>query len=438
MANVYVWSGATGAGDGTSWTDAFTTLEAGLEDVTNGAAAGDIVLVAQDHAETFSTNTVLTSAGTATNPVIIYSADRADDSYSVATSAQVSPTGVNDLDVGGSAIAFGIWLHSGDNFGVGAPANMRWTFVDSHIETDDHWALRPNESEFRFINSTIEFNNSDSVWIALGGDEVRAVFDSCTFVDNGNSYTNFVSFGSPRVGCLGLFIGCDLSGLSVTNLVNHGGSGDERNRVSFENCKLPAGVAVSTGTILNQSYVKVINSDDGSSLYRTEIHQQGGSVVTDTSITKSFSDETGSGTGTSVSHKMTPNSGVNLLAPLEGISLIAYVDSTGSTTFEVEAVEDFTTALQDDEVWMTVHYLVTASEATHSRDSTRVFPGQTASALASGAGTGTWAGTLTGYRSVKFEKTVTVNNVGYYRVKIYLAKHESGKVLHYDPKVVVS
>ena len=73
MAAYYVWSGATGAGTGANWANAFTTLTTAF--VTE--VAGDTLYVAHDHAETTSSNLNLVSSGTVSNPTKVICVNRA-------------------------------------------------------------------------------------------------------------------------------------------------------------------------------------------------------------------------------------------------------------------------------------------------------------------------------------------------------------------------
>lgn len=80
MAIKYVYSGAAGANDGTSWANAWTDF--GSADGA-GTAAGDTVYVASDHSQD-TTNAAITydfSNGTHASPITILSVNRSDDTY---------------------------------------------------------------------------------------------------------------------------------------------------------------------------------------------------------------------------------------------------------------------------------------------------------------------------------------------------------------------
>jgi len=73
MASYYIWSGATGSANGTSWANAYTTLTTAF----SGKVAGDVFYVAQDHLEATAAAVTLTTAGTSANPSKVICVDRA-------------------------------------------------------------------------------------------------------------------------------------------------------------------------------------------------------------------------------------------------------------------------------------------------------------------------------------------------------------------------
>ena len=122
-----------------------------------------------------------------------------------------------------------------------------------------------------------------------------------------------------------------------------------------------------------------------------------------------------------------------------------YLESTGSKTFTVELIDDFETALQDDEVWLEIFYHATSGQIKQSVGTTRVLPGSTVATLSAGTGTGNWTGEPTSSRSVKLAVTATVNNIGDYSAVVHLGKYEAngadtnpGAALYVAPILTIS
>src|SRR5690349_22531992 len=100
MANVYVYSGAGGAGTGADWANAYTTLGA----ATAAKAAGDVFWIADDHAETAAAAKTITFPGTAGNPNFAYCALRTGGSVppvsaDLRTTGTITTTGNNAITV---------------------------------------------------------------------------------------------------------------------------------------------------------------------------------------------------------------------------------------------------------------------------------------------------------------------------------------------------
>jgi hypothetical protein len=112
--------------------------------------------------------------------------------------------------------------------------------------------------------------------------------------------------------------------------------------------------------------------------------------------------------------------------------MTAYLDSTGSKTFRVEALHDFTAAPNKDELWIEIRHLGTSNSCLFS-----VGGGRTIDSTATWAtSTEAWTG-AGGFSKIKLEETVTVNRVGVYQVRLCLAKYEDAKTLVYCPKVEI-
>lgn len=113
MADKYLWSGASGVADGSSWTDAYTTMQAAAA----GAALGDRILVASDHADP-NVNAAYTIVfnGTADNPTQVICVDRTSGAFT--TGAVVFRSGTNGtISIQGSFVSWGV------EWGVGTATN---------------------------------------------------------------------------------------------------------------------------------------------------------------------------------------------------------------------------------------------------------------------------------------------------------------------------
>ena len=95
MANYYIWSGATGAANGTSWANAYLTLTAGIQ----SKAVGDVFYVAHDHAEVAAGALTFQTPGTIASPSKVICVDRAGSVPPVSadrrTTASITRTGNN-------------------------------------------------------------------------------------------------------------------------------------------------------------------------------------------------------------------------------------------------------------------------------------------------------------------------------------------------------
>jgi len=104
MASYYVWSGATGSANGTTWANAYTTLTLAY---ASGKLAGDVFYVAHDHAEsTAGAVTLNVSGASIANPIKVICANRAGSVPPVSAdrraTATVTTTGANNITLNGS------------------------------------------------------------------------------------------------------------------------------------------------------------------------------------------------------------------------------------------------------------------------------------------------------------------------------------------------
>src|SRR4029077_3773558 len=139
MAVYYVYSGAGGSNNGSSWANAFTTLTTAFAT----EVAGDTLYVAHDHAESTGSAVTLTSSGSLTAITTIVCVNRAGSVPPVAadrrTTAQVTTTGANNLTLNGSAHYDGIIFSAGSGANV---ASLLINQVGANIHRFDNCSLR--------------------------------------------------------------------------------------------------------------------------------------------------------------------------------------------------------------------------------------------------------------------------------------------------------
>lgn len=429
MATLYVWSGAGGANDGTSWTDAWTDIQSAW---TNWTTA-DVVYIASDHSQTQATEELFgADAMDDRTPFIIYSVDRTDDSYLPATAAQIAVTGAAiDIDFNDSIHAHGVFFQLEDgNFDLNT-TSQSWRFEDCNFKWTGTTADRGITlgGGGVFIGCTFD-NTSGSGGYQIAGGNSGGDFYGCTFQGRSRS-AQFFDMGQSR-GLVSLFVGCDFSGLTnVTNL------NSASSRAAVISCKIASGDGFQNGAAgqqyLTTAYSTAVDGAGTAKNYIAEHYFMAGTVTQDTAINRDsgWTDEDGD---TQLSHKMAPTSNLKgAHTPIYGPDLRAYIDSTGSKTFTVYAVHDFTTAPNQDEAWLEVFYLGTANSVLWSLGGGRSVFSTTAWTV----GTEAWTG-ASGKTKMELSATVTVNKAGTYAVRVHLGKYEASKALWYCPLVEVA
>jgi hypothetical protein len=426
---IYVDSNKTGGADnGNSWTDAYLTLQQALNDA--GALTEPIYVhvgASSPHAETTAADVTLSSsqADSVTSPIQIYGVDQNDSDAPVANPSAVTieaAGGGNSITITCSAVWRGIHLSSdADDFIINT-ASMLYHFINCTIKagsaTGDDFSMNSNSAQYYFEGCTI--NVGDQIVTALS----TADFVNCAItVVTSPNFSITAAFGG-FIRCFGCDFSGNTSGDTIVSPATTSGCGAQ-----FFNCDMPTTWTGSETDFAGYtSFVELNNCDDSSDYPRTEIWSKAGTVKTDTGVyitTGGWSDETANSTGTPLSQIMEPTSVCHLGGTVVGIPIAAYIDSTGQKTFTVECIDDFQTALQDDEVWLEISYHATSGQVQHSLGTSRVLLGDTPANLTAGTGTGNWTGEPASSRSVRLAVTVTVNNIGFYEARVVLGKYEA-------------
>ncbi len=432
MAILYVDSNASGADDGTSWTDAW----ADIQSAWTAWVSGDVCWVASDHSQTQATEEQFAAdVMDDDNPFVMYSVASADDSYTPAAAAQIAVTGsAIDIEFNDSVHAYGIFFQMADGQFDLNQSNTSLYFEDCNFKWTGTTANRDWSASngARAVNCTFN-NTSGSGSYRVVSTNGPMLFEGCVFSGRGvaGSFVSSLNSSNGHAGGTRI-VGCDLSGLTNVTDLNPSNS-----NVRFIGCKFPSGVNVQRPAAGHQYFVaKYACAVDGAGTaknYIAENYFHAGSVTQDTAIYRDdgWQDEEGS---TRLSHKMATLAGLRgPHTPIYGPDLRAYVGSTGSTTFTVYAVEDFTVALTEDEAWIDISYLGTSNSVLWTVGTGRSILSTTSLTTDTKAWTG-----LSGHRKVKFAETVTINKTGTYVIRVYLGKIESGEALWYDPLVEVS
>src|SRR6478609_9462058 len=156
MADVYLWSGATGTGTGATWANAFTTLSAAIA----GRSAGDTVWMANDHSESTSAAVSL-SMPQAINVICV---NRTGGSVPPSIPTDLAYTGV----VATGAGAFNITITGANNLG----------------------------SVYMCGVNFVAGSGTSSASILFTGTGIEQVFENCVFRLRGTNSASSISIGT--------------------------------------------------------------------------------------------------------------------------------------------------------------------------------------------------------------------------------------------------
>lgn len=465
MANYCVYSGGNGtsgavagsAPTATEWSNAYQNISACLTAITE--TSGDIIFVAHDHSYTsYAANTSL--APTAT--ISIISIDRTNTTTATPLAGALEGTnGSFSLDVAPSAAdcyVYGLTLRPGTGGSLGT----------SSLNINN--GLAANSCNVTLNNCDLWINSTNGVpFIGLGVTDVTSrrltILKDCRF-RFGNAaqvlilragrfemYNNLINSSGvqPTVaikesggrGITRLIANsCDFS--YATNLTDISAD-DEPFDFRFINCIVPSNVYTGTHPGIGAGYFELqgcgTSTDDHNYQYSYldgsgQINQNTGVYLTTGGA--SFTDTNGS--LVSVSLQEVSSANASKAFPLKTPWFNVEVPSTGSKTFSVK-IANTVAALKDTEVWLELEYMAdsTNSMTTNVIDAPVVSGTNSLDILAAGTNrTDTaeaWTG-ITGEITHTLSKTVTVNQIGWARARVCLAK--ASTTIYVDPKVRIS
>lgn len=442
MADYWVRSGASGANNGASWTDAFQSWDVAAC-VTALATHGNRFFVADDHVDPGDGAAKTHSAPQ--NPgagIVIISADHTDSgsvpAYMPGTTAQFNTTdGAYNLTLDGTAVVYGCRFESGATLACSSDADERGIYIDCYLKTTTAlsvtgcWVLGGTIATFDGSDNSSNLINLSSY----------ARIDGAAFVNVG--YRTGVIFNNPQGECVGL----DLSGFNNATECELANDPAGAPSAAFINCKTKSSPVYFSSSALTRygitEFFNVGASNDPTIYAKREAT---GDVLSTTSI---YRTNGGSIEGTSCAYLMTTTANCAENRPLTSPWLWANVSSTGSKTFSVHITND-TADFDNSQVNLEVQYFGTSGSAQFAIASDRRSDPTESATTSPGSvsrddTTSTWIGLNDSGQGLadfmqKLSVTATVNQTGLYRarVRVGVASIASSRYFYIDPRVIVT
>jgi hypothetical protein len=440
VAIYYVWSGAAGTNNGSSWANAFTTLTAAFAT----EVAGDTLYVAHDHAESTAAAITLTSSGVTANPTKVICVNRAGTvppvSADIRATAQVSTTGASNITFAGFAHYDGIIFSAGNSTSI---AHLIVTTAANQWLRFDNCSLRLGGSAptnliyvggsagslgatyIELNNTTVSFTNVAQTIQFVTMFRWRNTPSSLLGTIPDILFSPVASRGG-RVECIGVDFSAAGSGKTIAFAL---GSTSQAVAYNFVDCKLNAAVTKSTvpsgyGTC-DVDFVR-----SGSSGVNYQIHRQriSGLLTEETTIVRTGGASDGT---TPLAWKIITTVNCTYSMPFECPPIAIWNDTTGSAV--TATVECIGAALPTDaEVWLDVEYLGDAS----SPQGSFVNDGKADLIAAAGNQTSsseTWGGSTAAF---KLACTFTAQQKGWIYARVKIGKASS--TFYIDPLVTLT
>ena len=444
MADVALWSGATGANNGTSWADAYTTLAAVI------AARGSNptrVFVASDHVEL--TGVAITFPANYLSVYQIISVDRASGFPPTVeqAGARIGSTNATNLTILSSFYSKGVFWTAGEN-----STATRNLIIDSSAAYNlvrivgGGIELKNTGAGSRFIfgtgatnrNTKLIFENAE-IRFGNAGQGFQMQAASLSIKDGalaGSAITEFIktfSTVAADVDVYGLNMASAATGMNLL-AVNLNGVG----QVKFDSCKMPAGWTggIVSGSVLAQGGLKAIaiNCDSSDTNYRLMSAGWGAGLRTETAVYRTGGASDGV---TPISWRIATTATTTYpLINFDAPPITRWNDVTGSpVTVSIEVLTNGVT-LHDDDTWLEVQYLDDAGYPLGALVSDER-PSQLAAAADQDASTATWTTTgITTPVKQKLSVTFTPREKGFIQARVRVSRPST--TVYVCPKLEVS
>lgn len=432
MANYYVYSGASGTGDGSSWTNAFVSLSAA--GVAGTIVAGDFVWVAHDHNSALTSFTSWTIPGNALNPVYIICANRAGSvppvSADLRTTAQEKTINNVGMVMSGYAYFYGITFSVGSgtnssSFQFAGGTNNGAVFENCTITYG--CTGTGGTTAFAGGNSTgptsgiIKFINTNFVFASTGQKISTTHCQELYF--QGGGITGSISPNNFMTGWGGQWNVVTFKDFDFSLMTSSAGSilplqNSVRGRMYMERCKLDANTNITVTQNSNDIVVEAICCDS-SSITRSERWTGAGKLTTDTVVVLSGGASDGVN---SFSHKITTNANTSVYNTFESFPMSEfYAGATGSPISQTYELLTDNVTLTNKDAYIDLEYLGASGSPLGSIVSNKADILSAGANLTSSSVTWTTTGLTTPVKQ-KIVATFTPNKIGVYTATLKVSK----------------
>lgn len=408
-------------------------------------ASGDSIYIHYQHNEnvTYTLASFVVNGSTDfNNPLRYYSVDKTDDSIHSGAIVRFSRNGYH-LYFSGCIYSYGVSFQSNSAIrlysessaiileGDGSTTLLLWG-TDT-ARTFDFGSSSPIKNSLTILNGNVDIQTAGSCFSPGGGNLVWKkgsiiAASGVTKLIDGNCHARTCMFEDIDFSEIG-------NGATATSLVDVSDTVATCN-MKFVRCKLPtdAGFTMTVGS-WTHSNGRVLFHHCSSDNKAYDFYEQDfcGTVSDETTIVlpEGASDGT-----TSISLKMESNANaLDRILGLESPSINAWTNSTTEKTFSIEVVHDSATALQNDEIWMELHYPVNNTDGLGGYASSRCGPLVAAADITDSTEPWTTTG-LTNPNTRKLSVTVTPGKKGPVMARVYLAK--ASTTVYVDPFITES
>lgn len=427
-----LWSGATGAGTGTSWTDAYTSLAA----LYAAEGAGAVIDMATDHVDPdiYWDSTAANSSDGA--PFRIRSTNRTNDQYDIATAPQFSVSGSSGFNMSQFVnVIAGGFMRSVTGAGLGRYDRAN-KYRDMRFEKPASGTYR---AEYTFSGYKVELRNIDLVnlnavydfRVIMNPDEIIAT----DIMASGFGRPGYGFIQMPSVNVVARYFGIDVSAVTYSPALFELSTWSEASvDLVVEGAKLRSGMTPLLNEIPASFSIRATfsNMDKGDGSLVAEVYARSGKMTTSAATYKTTGYQHHQ-TSQSQSRKIAATANCNDARPFEAQPILCSVDTAGYHEFTVDLLEDYTSALTTGDLFLRIEY--PAAGGLRAITDVALAP---ATQLAVGAGTGAWTNPPGGARSAKVTGSAVLGAAGVVKVTPVLARYEAGKSVWYDPKVTVA